>query len=279
MTEQYAIPAPPKDIFLYDMEAKTDDIINEGATTYMLEKVEIGDGIKLYYQGAKYPAKGFPFPEAIWSINILKRLLIVSSKLPLWVLVFQKKKREYMTGQFIELGYKIMKKYLLKMCYMTPLARELQISIKVFLVRLGFNNQTSYDLSVLLSHLIEYDNAYRFLIGDLLTESSKSKMMNKPIREILRLLKIFKVREVEKGTLSKRFQPVALLVCFALLIPKVRLAWRTMLSLCRFEDLQFDEADRYWVLNRTDYNYLGETFESRFSRMNPAPQGYKVKMS
>ena len=91
MTEQYSIPAPPKDIFLYDMEAKTDDVINEGATTYMLEKVAIGDGIKLYYQGAKYPAKGFPFPEAIWSINILKRLLIMSSKLPLWVLVFQKR--------------------------------------------------------------------------------------------------------------------------------------------------------------------------------------------
>ena len=102
---EYKVPDAPDDIFLYRND-KVFDIMNEGATTYMIDRIEYTDGIKVYVKGIPYARKGFVTPEAIWSCNILKRVLILASPL--------QKPSRFILG-FNDLGYKVMKHHLLKL--------------------------------------------------------------------------------------------------------------------------------------------------------------------
>lgn len=262
---EYKVPEAPNDIFLYRND-KVFDIMNEGATTYMLDRIEYTDGVKVYVKDVPYPRKGFVTPEAIWSCNILKRILMLASP-------FQKPSR-FIKG-FNELGYKVMKHHLMKLHTMTPVAKELHILIKTFMVHLGFDKQMSYDFAMFFSHLIEYDDAYRFRFQDLMSDVTKKQLINSPRITIDGMMLTLYARD-SKATADK-FNKIAMIFYWLLLIPKVRRAWNKTIEIMKIEALQYDEDDKYWVSVRNDYKYFGETYEERFSKLKIKPQGYKMK--
>ena len=269
----YSIPQPPDDIFLYRHE-KLYDIQNEGQITYMLDHIEYDNGIRVFHPDAKYPRKGFPTADALWSCGVIKRLFILLLKLPLWILIFTPKLAIEELKHFNEIGYKLLKHHILKLHMMTPVAKELHICIKTFLVHLGVEKAIAYETACILSHLVEYDDAYRYRIQDLFTESSKEALLKSPIKEIKRLRKLQKERD-SQGIVDK-FDRFAIILTVLLLIPKVRKAFDYTLRCSMFDKLQRDEADTYWILNRSDYKYMGMSYDERIKLMDPVPQGYRV---
>jgi hypothetical protein len=264
MTE-YKIPEPPNEIFLYRND-QVFDIMNEGATTYMLDRIEYTDGIKVYIKDIPYPKKGFVTPEAIWSCNILKRVLMLASPL--------QKPSKFIKG-FNELGYKVMKHHLLKLCSMTPVAKELHILIKTFMVHLGFDKQMSYEFAMFFSHLIEYDDAYRYRFQDVMSEITKEQLLEYPRRTIDNIMSLLYARD--SAGVANKFNKIAVMFYWLLLIPKVRIAWNKTIEIMNIEALQYDKDDRYWVSVRDDYKYMGKTYKERFDVLDIKPQGYKMK--
>ena len=56
------------------------------------------------------------------------------------------------------------------------------------------------------------------------------------------------------------------LACLILLIPKYRRIFKRVITKIDFKKLQFDEDDRYFCLNRSDYKFFGEDIDTRMAR-------------
>lgn len=265
----YFIPGPEKRIFLFG-DNKLSDIQCENPTIFQIEKIDYSDGIKRYFVGAKYPMKGFPTPEAIWSCNIIKRMVVMMIRFPILLLFVNKTK---LLQYFNEISFKVMKQHFLSLHYLTPVARELHFIVKTFMTSYGFDKDLAYQTAVVVSHLFEYDNAYRYRLQDLMSEVTHIGLAYKPHQTIKKLIQLVKERDGETG---KKLIRVFKLISLLLYIPKIRKTFEKTLQVTRLKDLQYDDADKYWTLIRNDYKYQGLTYEERIKKMDPIPQGYKI---
>jgi len=271
---EFIIPQPSKDIFQF--QSADEQIKSENQTVYEIDYIEYEGGIKIYYKDADFPRKGFPTSEAIFACNIVKRLLIESSKLPLYLLVFRRKALVQAIISFNTIALKVISPYIIRYEYRTPLAQELYCIIKWILQDLGIPKQACYEFAMIVSMLIEYDDAYRFRIQDIMDETSKSFLLTGLRTEIKRLLKILKDRD-NPGVYTK-FERITKIILVMLLWPKFNKIVRNAIVLCKLDKLQYDLADKYWVCMRNDdYKFLGLTYEQRQHLAGKKPQGYKIK--
>ena len=86
---------------------------------------------------------------------------------------------------------------------MSLLASELQGIIYGFLAYSGISTPIAKQTAYIFGEIFEYDNAYRFRVQDLFTESSKELLTKNPIKEIRRLLKIYMSREGDRVKLHR----------------------------------------------------------------------------
>jgi hypothetical protein len=248
----YKIPTVPDDVFLFKHD-KVFNIMNEGVTTYELDRIDYTHGINTYVKGITFPRKGFPTP----------------------VVLLTKKRKIKLVNDIADLGFKVMEHNFFKLHYLTPTAQELHIITKYILQLNGFSSAQAYRAAVVFSHLIEYDNAYRYRLQDILSETTKEKLTAKPIAEIRRLMKLMKERD--DASIFNKFKKFSFLFTLALLLPKYRKMFRQAVSYLDLTRLQFDEADRYWVSLRNDYKFFGKSFEERYNTLKVKPQGLQLK--
>ena len=254
-----------------------ESVANEGKVFYRIYKVEDENEIRTWIEGAQYYQKGIATPETLSFVNIAKRLFVeITKNLSKWYFMpsllligMLPPKRHLLALQGILEGFngvldKVIGPYILKPKHMTESARELRIFIFNFLLAYGISERESKLTSDIISHFIEYDNAYRFRMQDLFTETSKELLMKQPIKEIKRLALLSQERD--SAGVSVKFQRVIKLASLILLIPRVRKAFKKALEISIFENLQFDECDEYWVSMRTDYDYFGEKPDVRSLR-------------
>lgn len=300
MNTGYNIPRPPKDIFLHQKEEVVpnlnetpESVLRENPKGFLVKRIEINEatGIFIHYEDCPYPRRGFPFPEAVASINIVKRMImdtvrLLSSKeiILSWILILVSKRRieriEAILSLFNRSCFPLIKQYIVKPNLMTPLASELQGIIYGFLAYSGISTPIAKQTAYIFGEIFEYDNAYRFRVQDLFTESSKELLTKNPIKEIRRLLKIYMSREGDRVKLhrikgkryvSDKFKEIALLVSIALLIPKLRKAFIKAIANSDFDRLKLDEIDKFWCKNREDYNFQGLTYEERMKDYKTIP--------
>lgn len=193
-------------------------------------------------------------------------------ELPLWALVFRLKK---LIPKINDFGYRIMKPHLLKPENMITMTSELCALIEVFCSRLGIDSRESKRLAQLLSHTLEYDDAYRTRLQDIITACDERALVNNPREEIKRLLRVYKQREPDQHV-ARKMQKIVSLLSLLLFIPKIYRAFVSTVLVADFKRLKRDASDEYWVLNRGDYNFIGMTYEERIKLMVPAPQGYLI---
>lgn len=252
-------------------------------TVYQYESTEYPEngGILIYYKGLKMPVKGFPYPEAIQAINIVKQAFIrvinalaSSATRPftifLSLLPFKNKALDACLHQFNEFSLEILKPHVLQKQFMTEIACELQTFITTFLSELGLKEAERF--AIMFSTLIEYDNAYRFRLQDILSETTPEKLITKPSQEITRLLLIYLERE--KGeTIKPKFHNIAFLFRVAFFIPSIKKAFKKAIFHCYFPHFTYDDIDRASVLNRGDYNFLGKPLEERQKMFSDLQEG------
>lgn len=212
------------------------DIIVERGGGFEIEGIAYSpDGILLHVKGHKVPFKGMPNQKAIDAIDCVKLLL----KSLHWKVFF-------VWNAFEATSYKILFPHFMSLENMTNTARELELLL---------GSVVGDRVARVISHIIEYDGAYRFRLMDLANETSQRALLVNLRGEIKRLLAINKKRDYEQ--VNSKIERVGKLVLFVLLWPPLR---RKVLDAIResdFQELQFDPIDAYWAFLKTDYDYFG----------------------
>lgn len=249
-------------------------IISEAQSFYVIDRVDFEDGMRVFIRGAEYHQRGMAAPEVLFGLNIAKRILTEALNVALrWEflpgvalsilkpLKWRIKRIGWLINSYNSIVWKILSPHFLKPKYMVPCARELRSMIYNFMMALGIREEFSNQSSVILSHFIEYDNAYRFRLEDLMSETNKEELAAKPIRTLRRLAKL--AVERDQQTVGWKFKGIVTIASIALLLPSVRKAWKKMILESDFAKIQYDEIDRYWTAMRTDYLWWGRTPEER----------------
>lgn len=217
-----------------------------------------------YVDGATYPAKGIPTPEKIYGVNIIKTILKESARyFPLFIF-FNKNK---LCTSFNTITNRILKSTVVEHIavphkYFCPTAHGCYSIIANFLVNIGVDEEIAENTAYNIAHIFEHDDAWRYRLQDIATAINVSDLVDNPQKEMVRINKLFAERSFGNlNPIVKRFENFVFLVRIVLLIPKYKQAF---LSIVRFiKEMEYDDADWYWVCARDDYNYGGKTVEER----------------
>lgn len=241
-----------------------------------------GDGIFAYFQGVPYPAKGHPFPQALYAINATKKMFInftrlISNKKALFSLIgflllpWEKKIAllENTLDVANDTSKMMLTPYYLEDGYYAPLCKQIMLFIKTFLVALGINEQTAYRFAKTIGSFIQYDNAYYFRFGDIMMESSKEAFLKNPRKELKRLLPIINERERVNNPLQHgKNRMLTNALTLTLIHPRVLKAFRVAMNAVDFEAWKLDAADQHHILLWADYKFGGKTIEERVKEYN-----------
>jgi len=116
---------------------------------------------------------------------------------------------------------------------------------------------------------IEFDNAYRFPLQDILPEIDRGKIKDNPIKEIKRLTKMMLSRCTETSGFDFKIGPVFFLLRAAMFFNKeLRQFVREFLLELNVLEIKMDESDWYFSLNRKGYNLKGIPYEKRLEERN-----------
>lgn len=110
-------------------------------------------------------------------------------------------------------------------------------------------------VSPVWAEILEHDQAYRFRFQDLISETNGGFLNFYPLSETKRLVRLYFERE--NAFMRRQFWFVRLAPY--ILAPLVRSFMRKV----SIEAMQFDEGDRYWACQKTDYNYMGLSYWMR----------------
>lgn len=232
------------------------------------------NGLWLPFEGATFPMKGFPALDAVHACNIVKSLFIEPAKLlSKWYFfpfLLMMNAQNALDG-FNRTAMKAFSHHLLVPICRTDFSREIEKFLDIFLQEMGFTEDSAKTFALIFSNMVDYDNVYRLRLEDAFSETSQDELINNPREVISKLTKMMKSREVRPGgkgdAIHRKFASVATLFSLALLIPKVKRAFKQAISQVDFPNLQLDEIDTYWVLQRNDYRWLGKEEEERLAIM------------
>ena len=196
----------------------------------------------------KYLLPIYPFALILypWRIKILEK----------WLLEFAS-----VAGHYLQ-------HYYLEDRYLQPLCRELKTGTRVFIRAFGVSETAAESFALTLATCIGFDTAYYFPLEDILSETSKDKLLKKPRKEVMRLVGVSLNRLKSRGVIEK-VQSISRLLGFALLIPGIRRAFREAIRAVDFPLLQFDEIDHYHARNMGGYDYFGLSLEERLKIWPP----------
>jgi hypothetical protein len=227
----------------------------------------------IYHVGRKYPQRGFPFPFALKACEKPKRYLvnwlnILTGKdmiLPLLgCLVLPKRIRARLLDkflvQYIDYADGYLNPYYFTNEFYSQLAFEIKVFVHLFLLGLGVSNETANKFAFVFATLIENDSAYWTRIMDLLSETTKAKVMENPVGEAKRLIEILAKRDNRKHLVAK-FAKFASLLKYGFFF--IRGPFRDALDAVNFEKMQYEELDRQFVKHWVGYDFFGKTIEER----------------
>lgn len=272
------------------------EVIKNGTQTFVFDHVDYPEegGILLYLQGLLYPRKGFPFPEAIFALNCVKKTTLVfvfgftnpAMLLPAigFVLTPWKKKIsiiERFLDKYTQASDTILAPYFLQERYYGKCAKEIGNWIGRFLENIGIQKGIADGVNRVFKMIIEYDNAYRQRLQDAFTYNvefgrvSKIDFQIAPREVIQSLVKTIGEREpgtTEEGVWDK-YNKMGKALSWLLYIPRIRKAFIESLEGVDFEKIHFDEGDEYHCMMYGDYNYFGKSIQERWAKLEEMHKG------
>ena len=234
-------------------------------------------GMLVYYQGHPFPEKIFPFPEAIYCIDPIKRAIINSLKM-----FRESNLAKMLVGLSLILpGRKKLAKTYLKLFshFMFTTAQ------KVTMVPQGYckSAREIYRVATLVSEhyaktdedknmvrdllmgimaIWEFDSAYRYRFQDILSSIDKEAFNKNPRKEMNRLVALTFKREKMVG-IAEKMKAVKIVVWFAMMDPKVREVMKMFVYNLEPSELALDDGDRYWCYQFGDFNFEDLTIPAR----------------
>lgn len=216
-----------------------------------------------WFRDCPYPLKGFPFPQALYAVNVSKRIFLEGMKIPGKIKWYSP--ISFLTALldfYTNTARRIVEPFLLSESNYSPLSGELWKFIETFLKELGVNADSSRGFAEVFSFNIQSDNAYYLRIEDLLSETTKEDLLKNPTKEMKRLIGISYEREEFKMNADK-FSQASKILRFLFWIPRVKRSFKKALQESEFENFQWDESDVYHTLLWGDYKFRGIPIEIR----------------
>jgi hypothetical protein len=230
-------------------------------------------GMLSYFEGHPHPRKGFVYAEGVVANSKAKRVTLALFQ-PFISINF----RKGITG-FLESylqNYIRLVDSLFAECeripylhyeYYCEFSKASWNFVTSFLRGIGISFITAHKVGLIVATMFEYDDAYRVPLQDILSETTKDKLLNNTRKEINKLLKIHRERDPrftkdELGAANK-LNKLGKAIRFLLFIPRIKRSFKQALSESNFEWFQYDKYDRYWALGRYDYNTFGRNLEDR----------------
>ncbi len=243
-------------------------------------------GILRWFKGVPYPCRayfdGLNDPNfhlrALGALGIVKKFLVNLGYLANLVIprTFKLKKWEEFLKKITDLcTYPQLDEFLVKDDEWSEPVWEIGKFIKIFLIGIGFNEEICYQFSRVIMCFLEFDQAYRYRLQDLIGETSK-QALTRPRREIKRLYRILVARDIfmpgKMWGIFERVEKFVTPLLFILLIPKFRKAFDKAVEAVDLEKIKFNDNDRFHFAFWRGYDFEGKSFEQRF---NPYAEIYK----
>jgi hypothetical protein len=233
---------------LHSLEALKGDKGNKDVLDIGIDQ----EGLYMIIDGENRKVRGFPDGETMMLVTIYKHLFYLIAedfKRKGWIkriiialaLYFNKDIWQMWFNRMWSCGY-----YLLKDEYWQRPVRELRrVLLKHF----------PQELADAVVMVIEYDNAYKLPLQDILPEFNKANLTGyfSARREIMRVCDIF----YQRGDIGYQQKITALrsMLSIALLIPKINKLARDILLELDMDKVRMNDDDKYWASHRVDYKY------------------------
>lgn len=223
-------------------------------------------GALVYIGNAPYPHKGIPVGEAVGQLNTLKEY--TKQKL------YSFPTPNSFVRDFNVFFSKCFYSYRVNLKSMCPAARNLSYVINDILTELGISTPTERLLfSYNLSHVFEFDDAYRYRIQDIATMINAISLYKNPRKELKRVFDIAVSREVHTPQKAK-MRKIYNLILLAMYIPKVKRAIAAVVPFY-LNLIRLDKGDAYWAGFKDNYNFQGITHETH-KACNPIPNMWTI---
>ena len=221
-------------------------------------------GMLLYLENQKHPKKGWPFKQAIMSIDAVKKFIMFFLKFVMALpknIVTGKVGRSFMEGfgNYADFIFKQNGVYL-KSKYYCTMVREID---RVGMLMAQDDVERRFVRAVCM--IFEFDDAYRYRLQDMLDEMDKDAFIKNPSKETRRLFDIMISRSQEDAEMLRQGKlPLMRNFLFWILyIPVIRRTAREFLKQVELEKLYLDTMDAYQCLTWNGYNFGGKTLYQR----------------
>ncbi len=275
------ITAPPD--YLYqnrqDRINPQNAVMGEGWVTYIPKETHFieGKGIFVEWEGVPFWSKGIASKEAIYAISMPKRVFIEAFKmlanksmiLPLMIaFLFKRQKNLRLACEYlINVADLTMFPFYIQEEYEMAIAKEIRIAIKEFLKGLGVAEDLGLKVGKIIGSFIEYDNAYRYRLQDIMMEINKEKLLKDFPSEVNRMLRILAEREVGNLFTIEKFATIGKVLTLSWKIPFIKKAIKASIQTTNFDNMKLDEADLYHTYLYGDYNVGGLSFKERIEKL------------
>lgn len=259
----YYVPTAPRELFVFpgrEGSGKVRVIAVENGKAKIKYPAE--GGIEVYYEGHKYPRKGWVRKEAVDASARVKRLVLVSIKFALrhkWMIPFLWLARKGLLRAFVDFSDNTLIPHYFKPQFFCKSAREIY--------RVGMKFAQTEDEEKLVWAVVmiwEFDDAYRYRAQDILGELNKEALRKSPSKEIVRIFNLGVNRENkldENLNLLPRLDEI--MIKKWKVIRKAAIFFKKYLMELDLEKIKLDEGDWYYCLQRPGFNYRGMPYKER----------------
>ena len=284
MGKQFIVPGLPPE--LYKNPNRSGLAASGSMKTRMIKQIEMPEegGLLVWFDDLKYPRKGAITPEGVMVMVCVKRALFSLARfaasspvryfvgLTMFLPPFMQRRIWKSFFEFVikKFAYHVFEPHLLNAKGWCRTGRELYRVGEEMARRYPAWKEEIMILTEIVCGILEYDNAWRYRIQDILGMIRKDAFRLDPLQEILRVLKIARSRErtykneVQPDFVHERYTSFLKIAQWAFrLRPSLkRLALEIVSELDQVE-AGLDEADIYFCLTRPDYDILDKNFEER----------------
>jgi hypothetical protein len=260
-----------------DQPKDVKDVINPGRTTvfnkarvFLFDHAEYPPegGIYRYFKGCLYPDNHFPFQQAGYANEHVKKMLLsymkffAGNKPMAFFAVWTKKSLENTLRSIIAQGDHYFAQTYYRgeyPRYYSKPCKELKKFSDAFFTSLGMPQDIVDGMSRIIMTVFEHDNAYMCRLQDMAGEVNYRNLINTFPSEVKRIMGIFIERDPAVNNHEKIGRFVNL-ISIAWKVPKFKRAIKMGLSVMDWQKLCFDNAEYYHAMLRSDYYVRGQHF-------------------
>jgi hypothetical protein len=235
----------------------TEDNIETNDSSRIIDyKIGEDGGVRMYINSLELPVRLCPNTDSLNIIAIYKRFFIsivrgnLLQKIIGLIFILSSKKWLY---EWLEYTFNL-NQILLKDEHWSQPVKEIRRVLK---------NRFNPVLIDAISTILEYDNAYRFRLQDILSELDKSQLKGfKVIKELQRLFDIIHTRELSQNPVERTWLNMKKFT-YLLIIPQIRKLVIDILKDLNIDEIRFNNEDLCYINKYGVYSYCGKTLKER----------------